>query len=187
MDYSTKEFLNALKESEMTVSSKLIRDSLLNGTYPGKQALTEATAEIVKIELVKEPYGMGVSVKQADNHEYRYAADDTHPKYDTPEKLEAAAQKLLKFRPSGAVLGWLSQNAILYYGSKRGANAEFPKTNESVSLNVMEDLCEMVKELHPDFSDKDVQEAAEAFLEEFGIKNDNDYYRIGPMRLRKAL
>ena len=51
----------------------------------------------------------------------------------------------------------------------------------------MEDLCEMVKELHPDFSDKDVQEAAEAFLEEFGIKNDNDYYRIGPMRLRKAL
>lgn len=185
MQYSTLDFLKGLKESEMTISAKLIRDSMLNNTFPGQIPLSEAAADIVSISLVKEPHGTGVSVKQKDGHEYRYAAYDTNTKYNTPEKLLAAAEKLLKFRSSGAVLGWLSRNAILYYGSKRGKVAEFPK--ESLSQKALRDLESLIKELNPDYSKKDIKEAAEAFLEDLNIHSDEDYYRLGPNKIRRLL
>ena len=192
-DYSTKTFLQALDESTMPVSAKLIRDSLLNGTYHNRRVISEATADITDISLVKEPKGYGVSVKQADGHEYRYAASDSHDKYDTPEKLLAAAQKLVKFRPAGAVLGWLDRNSIMYYGSKRGQNKDYPAESvqipvrETLSKETQRELENLIKELHPEFSSEDVKDAAFAFLEDFGIESDRDYYRVGPNKLKRAL
>lgn len=195
--YSTKEFLKMCEDSSMPISTKLIRDSLLAGTYVRRRTINEAPVKIVSMDLVKEKYGYGVSVKIEPEHEYRYAADDSHAKYDTPEKLLAGAKKLLKFRGSGATLGWLDRNGILYYGSKRGANRDFPKESvetgavstqtEEVSAEVYKELIDIIKQTHKEYSREECHEAAEAFLEDFNITNDKDYYRLGPNKLRKAL
>lgn len=180
MSYSTLDFLTALEESRMTVSSKLIRDSLLNGTYPGRNSvMLEETADIVSITLVDEPGGKGVSVKQTDGHEYRYAADDSSDKYNTPEKLCAAANKLLKFRSSGFVLGWLSRTGVLYFGSKKEAKNK-EKTAESVSKEVQAELLGILQEKYPEESKKNLMERADSFFKENSIESDEDYYNLPP-------
>lgn len=186
-EYSTLEFLKGLDESKMTVSAQLVRDAMLEGNYPGqsKQLVDEASADIVSIEVVQEPHGRGVLVKQADGHEYRYAADDTNPKYNTPEKLAAAANKILKFRKSGPTFGWLRQNAILYSGSKR--EAAKAKEEESLSKEAEQELLDLIRSLHDEYSDEEVREAMEAFLEDLGIDSDQEFYRIGPAKLKKLL
>lgn len=182
MSYSTLNFLNALDESKMTVSAKLIRNSLMNGTYPGRtEAMLEATADIVSITLIDEPGGKGVSVKQADGHEYRYTADDTSDKYNTPEKLCTAANKLLKFRSSGFVLGWLSRTGILYYGSKKEAKKKKKeKAEESISREAQAELLGILQEKYPDSSKKKLMEKMESFLVENKIETDEDFYNMPP-------
>lgn len=180
MEYSTLKFLEAVDDSSMPVSTKLIRESLRRGSYPGKNIeLNEATADIVSIELVDEPYGQGVSVKQADGHEYRYAADELSQKYNTPEKLCAAANKLLKFRSSGAVLGWLRNNAILYSGSKLAK-----KANEALSMEVRSELQSLILNLHPEWHMSKVNERIAAFLEKYNINDDWEYFGMPPREVR---
>lgn len=188
ISYSTREFLASVEDASMPVSTKLIRDSLLEGTYPGKLSVFEDSAEITSISLVKEPYGQGVSVKQSDGHEYRYAADDSSQKYDTPDKLATAAQKLLKFRSSGAVLGWLSKNGILYFGSKKGANAAFPKgVKEELSKEASNELRKIIKELHPEWDEDKIQGEMFAFLETNDISSDWEFYGMSPQAIKKSL
>lgn len=130
MGYSTVKFLAALDESTMPISAKLIRDSLLNGTYVRSVSINEAKSNITKMELKKEKYGHGVSVQLDKGVEYCYAANDTDPKHGTPETLLADAQKMLKYRGSGATLGWLTRNGILYAKYENGKSDPFRESKE---------------------------------------------------------
>lgn len=188
--YNTKEFLFALDEQDLLPQAQFVVESMRNGTYPESEiyGLWESTSPVVSIDLVKERSGYGVSLKQADGHEYRYAAEDTHPKYNTPEKLLMAAKKVFKYKGNKYILGWMRNNALLYYGSKAQSTRGRRKKQEAdVSEGIRRDIRSMLKEKYPDLRGQRLREEVDFFLEENEIYSDDEYYNLSAKEVYDAL
>ena len=184
--------LQSVDEANMPLSAKMIRESLLSGNYPGRHIsndLFEAGLELTDINVTKEKDGEGVSVK-VNGHEYRYAPDE-NSKYDTAQKLADAFKKLIKVQGPGKALRWIDQNGILYYGSKKQAKAaaggvkeEAPVkesaavASEVLSPDVLKELYRHIKEFTGTTDASKIKLMANQLVDEFGIKNDDEYYDV---------
>lgn len=113
---SLLDFLNSVSESNMPTSAKMVRDSLRNGTYSRAYdtTLIEGVSELLSISMIDEPNGKGVSVICDNGVEYRYAPDENHPKYNTPELLLKYAKGVAAHHSAGVALEFINRNSIQY-------------------------------------------------------------------------
>lgn len=190
-EFSTTEFLKAQDEGTLVPSAKMIRESILAGTYNPQSLIAEETSPIKDVYLVKEPYGNGVAVELQNGVIYKYTADDNNPKYNTPELLLKAVKGLAKHRAAGPVFGWLRKNAIYYAkinndGHEEGANIPQQETqDEAVSLDpsVSRELSILIGEKYPDLEESARKEKVASFLSENKITTTDQYYAIPSKKL----
>ena len=110
-------FLDSVDSPHMPESAKLIRQSLVDGTYQRRGNFTKReVSEILDIRIVEEQNGTGVSFICDNGVEYRFAAnDESHSDYDTTQKLLQAAIEYSQIHDAKSTLNFISRQSVQYY------------------------------------------------------------------------